>query len=290
MLKRDWIEENRLSWNAATVRHNSHKKDQATFLREGGSTLYPEEIEILGDIRGRELLHLQCNSGQDTLSIASRLGAIVTGVDISDEAINFAKQLSMDSGIPGTFIRSDVYEWLESNTKLSDVVFSSYGTVIWLQDLMSWAKGIHSALKPGGQFVLVDFHPMLCILDGALSGDWSEACDYMGGMHFGYEQGVGDYVAEQGGDLTRMGDTIVVSEPFRNANPCHEFSWGLADIVSALLASGLSLTTLREYPFSNGYKPYENMVELPGRRMVFEEDLPKMPLMYAICAQKGVPV
>src|SRR5262249_18500319 len=83
MTQHDLHEANRLSWNAATDANNSHKQDQAEFFRAGGSTLYPEEVELLGDVRGKTLVHLQCNAGQDTLSLA-RLGAVVTGVDISD--------------------------------------------------------------------------------------------------------------------------------------------------------------------------------------------------------------
>src|SRR5688572_15837941 len=106
MLRKGMHEENRVAWNAATAAHNSHKRDQAKFFREGGSTLFPEEIELLGDINGLSLVHLQCNAGQDALSLAG-LGATVTAVDISDTAIDFARQLSADSGIPATFIRSD---------------------------------------------------------------------------------------------------------------------------------------------------------------------------------------
>jgi hypothetical protein len=123
-------------------------------------------------------------------------------------------------------------------------------------------------------------------LDGALSGDWSEAGDYMGGRHYGYDLGVGDYVAEQGGTLTANGVPIEAAEPFVNPNPSHEFFWGMADVVSALLDAGLSLMALREYPYSNGFSPYPDMVELPGRRMTFKPDMPMIPLMFAICAQK----
>jgi len=90
--------------------HNSHKASQAQYLREGGSTLFPEEVELLGDITGKNLVHLQCNCGQDSLSLV-QLGAAVTGVDISDEAISFARQLSKESGLAAHFIRSDVYDW-----------------------------------------------------------------------------------------------------------------------------------------------------------------------------------
>ena len=91
--------------------HNSHKRDQAKFLRAGGSTLFAEELGLLGDVRDRSLLHLQCNSGQDSLSLV-QLGAQVTGVDISDTAIDFARQLSRDSGLSASFERADVLEWL----------------------------------------------------------------------------------------------------------------------------------------------------------------------------------
>ena len=157
MQNKDLHEENRRAWNVATEAHNSHKHDQAAFLRNGGSTLFPEEIELLGDIHGKTLLHLQCNAGQDTLSLA-RLGASVTGVDISDTAINFARQLAVDSGIPATFHRADVYDWLAQaapGPERFDVVFRSYGTIIWLSDIPAWARGIAAILKPGGRFVLV---------------------------------------------------------------------------------------------------------------------------------------
>src|SRR4051794_22698956 len=104
-------EANRLSWNEATVAHNSHKGDQAAFYRAGGNKLFAEDFELLGDIRGLDAVHLQCNSGQDTLSLVT-MGASLTGVDISDEAIDFARRLSTESGVPATFIRSDIYDWL----------------------------------------------------------------------------------------------------------------------------------------------------------------------------------
>lgn len=279
-------EANRASWNAATKQHNTHKGDQAAFLRAGGSTLFPEEIALLGAVRGKTLLHLQCNAGQDTLSIAAQLGAAVTGVDISDEAISFAQRLSAESGIPGTFVRSDVYDWLARSAARCDVVFSSYGAILWLSDLPAWARGVAAALKPGGRFVLVEFHPLIGVLDGALSGDWKRASDYMGGRLASFADGVGDYVAEAGGALSHTGTVIQAAEPFVNPNPAHEYAWGLAEVVSALLEAGLRLAALHEYPYCNGFKPFPNMIEQPGRRMVFPDGMPVLPLMYGLVAQR----
>ena len=148
-MRKDLHEANRLSWNAATQAHNSHKIDQAGFLRRGGSTLFAEELALLGDVRGLRIAHLQCNAGQDSLSLAA-LGALVTGVDISDEAIAFARRLSTDSGIAANFTRADIYDWLEreaaENPASYEIAFSSYGFLCWLSDLTVWAKGIHAIL------------------------------------------------------------------------------------------------------------------------------------------------
>ncbi|RMG74343.1 MAG: methyltransferase domain-containing protein [Chloroflexi bacterium] len=274
-------EQNRLSWNEATRRHNQHKGDQAKFLREGGSTLFPEEVALLGNLRGKSLLHLQCNAGQDTLSIASKLGADVTGVDISDEAVDFATCLSRDSGIPGVFIRSDLFDWFDQNRRTFDVVFTSYGATGWLSDLQRWGRGIASALKPGGKFVMIEFHPAALMFEK----DWILHYDYMGGTLIAGD-GVGDYVAESGGALTHTNLPIQIQEKFVNPQSSYEFPWGIADHVMALLDAGLTLQLLKEYPYSNGWKPFPDMVEAEGRRMFPPKDKPIIPLMFAIIAIK----
>ena len=143
-------EQNRLSWNAATERHNLHKGDQVAFFKGGGNTLHPEETHLLGDLRGQTLAHLQCNCGQDTLSIARHHGATVTGIDISDTAIAFAKRLSHESGIPGSFERADIIDWCQrQGAPEFDVAFTSYGALNWLSDLDAWARGVANILKPG---------------------------------------------------------------------------------------------------------------------------------------------
>ena len=284
MPRKELHEDNRIAWNAATKAHNSHKADQAKFLREGGTTLFPEELELLGEISGRSLVHLQCNAGQDSLSLA-RLGATVTGVDISDEAIAFARQLSNDADIPATFVRSDVYDWLAEaacRPARYDIVFSSYGCLTWLSDLRAWARGIAAILKPGGRFVLVEFHPFAHVFDW----DWSHTFPYFAdGVPRTYEHGVGDYVALSDGALAPSGYLAGVQD-FVNPHRGHEFLWGIGEVATALLDAGLTVTALREYPYANAAKLFERMRELPGKRMVPPEDVPSVPLMFALAAQR----
>jgi SAM-dependent methyltransferase len=278
-------EQNRRSWNAVVGAHDSHRGDLAGFLGAGGSTLFPEERRLLGDLTGRSVAHLQCNSGGDTLSLAA-LGADVTGLDLSDEAVLSARKLSEGSGIAARFVRADVYDWLAETAEAGlrfDVVFASYGVVCWLPDLASWARGIANILEPGGRFVLVDFHPAADVFDEA----WNLARDYpSGGEPLPLEEGVGDYVAASGGGLTPVGFARGV-EGFENPEPCHLFRWGLGEVVTALAGARLEITALEEYPYLNGERHFAGMRELPGRRMVPPEGVPTLPLMYGVRAEKN---
>jgi SAM-dependent methyltransferase len=279
MVKKEFHEMNRLSWNKATEAHNSHRGDQAAFFRAGGNTLFSEETELLGDIRGLSLLHLQCNGGQDTLSLA-QLGAEVTGVDISDTAIDFARRLAADSGVPASFHRADIFDWLTTDEQQYDVVFTSYGALVWLSDLEAWGKGITRVLKPGGRFVLMEFHPMF----GVFEEGWRLTYSYMGGTHIEFG-GVGDYVADTAD--SPFGFEAGMTD-YRNPHPSHEFCWGIADIVTPLLNAGLRLCVLREYPYSNGSKRFPDMRRLPGRRYGMPEGMPSIAMMLGIVAEKDL--
>jgi SAM-dependent methyltransferase len=283
-LRQDLHEENRQSWNEATRAHNSHKRDQAQFLRNGGDTLYPEELELLGDLTGKTLVHLQCNSGQDSLSLARR-GAIVTGVDISDEAIGFARQLSAESGIPATFQRMDIYDWLQAAIRQGqafDIAFSSYGAICWLSDIRLWAQGIARILKPGGEFVLVEFHPVAMMLGDT---SWTLQYPYFDSTPYTSPEGIRDYVAASGEALTPSGWQEGVKD-FRNPHRCHEFQWTVSDLVMAFLDAGMALAALREYPYCNGDKLLPDMLETPGKRMVPPENVPSYPLTLGLSIRK----
>lgn len=276
-------EQNRRSWNAATVAHNSHKGDQVRFFREGGDTLFPEEIELLGDLRGKRVVHLQCNAGQDTLSIARR-GAMVTGVDISDEAVAFATALARDSGVPAEFERADVYDWLASARKRAaefDLVFCSYGALCWLSEIRAWAAGIAAILAPGGRLVIVEFHPVLNMFDDRLERKFS----YFGGEPLEWADGVRDYVAASEDGLARSGYEPGVQD-FKNPHACVEYQWTIGDRISAMLAAGLRIEHFREYPYSNGCKFFDGQIRDERDRWHFAPAAPAIPQMYSLAARK----
>jgi SAM-dependent methyltransferase len=115
-------------------------------------------------VRGKSLLHLQCHFGLDTMSWA-RLGATVTGLDFSGEAIKLARSLSDELKLPARFTCADVYDARATVGDQFDVVFTSYGAITWLPDIRRWAQIIAQSLKPGGFFYIADEHPFASIFN-----------------------------------------------------------------------------------------------------------------------------
>lgn len=160
----NYLDINRNSWNAKV---EPHLKSDFYFVEEflkGRSSLNSIELDILGDVSGKKILHLQCHFGQDSISL-SRMGAKVTGVDLSDKAIETARNLAVKCNVDTEFIQSDVYALPEILDEKFDIVYTSYGTIGWLPDLEKWAKVISHFLKPNGKLVFVEFHPVVWMYD-----------------------------------------------------------------------------------------------------------------------------
>ncbi len=154
------FEHNRQSWNELTPLHFNSEFYDVEGFKQGKTSLNHIELNEIGDVSEKKLLHLQCHFGMDTLSFA-RMGADVTGVDLSDEAIRTAQQLSSELNIPARFIQSNVYEIDQKLDEKFDIVYTSYGAINWLNDLDLWAKIIDRFLKPGGKFYIIEFHPFI---------------------------------------------------------------------------------------------------------------------------------
>jgi 2-polyprenyl-3-methyl-5-hydroxy-6-metoxy-1,4-benzoquinol methylase len=133
------FEANKEAWNKRTGVHKDSAFYDVASFKTGKSTLNKIDVEEVGDVKGKSLLHLQCHFGMDTLSWA-REGAVVTGMDLSDEAIEYAKQLSNELNIPAEFICCNVYDLKDHLDKKFDIVFTSYGVIGWLPDLDKWAE------------------------------------------------------------------------------------------------------------------------------------------------------
>lgn len=159
-----YFEENKKLWDARVGIHAKSKLYNLDDFKKGNTSLQQIELNEVGDVKEKTILHLQCHFGLDTLSWA-RLGAKVTGVDFSEEGIKLAKSLSDELHIEAKFICSNIYDIENHINEKFDIVFTSYGTIGWLNDLQEWGRLISKHLKPGGFFYIVDFHNIMWMFD-----------------------------------------------------------------------------------------------------------------------------
>ena len=136
------------------------------------ATRGPRRFEPLA---GLSVCHLQCHIGADTLSLARAGAELVVGIDFSASAIKVASQLAKRHDAKAKWLQADVLAARAAVTKALgdinfDLVYTSTGTIEWLNDLNLWAQQIAALLKPGGLFYLNDSHPMLYVFDDLTPG------------------------------------------------------------------------------------------------------------------------
>ncbi len=161
----EYLKANRRHWNERVQIHIDSSLYDVEGFKDGHVTVSDIDRDEVGDVRGKTLLHLQCHFGQDTLSWA-RLGATVTGLDFSEEAITAARQRADETDVPASFVCAsvcDAPQVLEGQQ--FDVVYTAVGVICWLPDLMRWAAAAAACVKPGGVFYIREVHPFTCVFD-----------------------------------------------------------------------------------------------------------------------------
>lgn len=237
-------------------------------FKAGRSSLHQPDLDEVGAVQGKTLLHLQCHFGQDTLSWA-RLGAQVTGVDFSGEAVALARGLSAECGIPARFIQSNLYDLPEVLDETFDIVYTSYGVLCWLPDLKGWAQLAARYLKPGGVFYLAEFHPFMMVFDDNTVPPQ---------VQYPYFHRKALEFATQGSYADRSAQ---VKQPVS-----YEWAYPLSDVVSHLVVAGLRIEFLHEFDFC-GYEMYPFMVRGEDGFWRLPPEIPALPLLFSIRAVKG---
>ncbi len=253
-------EKNRAAWNDMVKIHYNHPDYKLKEFLDGWNSLKEIERNALGDVNGKSLLHLMCQFGMDTLSWA-RLGAKVTGVDISDKSIEYANKLKNTAAMPdANFIRSDLLELIDKLDEKFDIVFQSHGTICWLADLSKWAKVVAHFLKPGGTFFIVDGHPMNVLWE-------TDNVSYLDNKPKRYKN-ERDYCDR---------DFIIEKEMV-------EWQHSLSEIINSLISAGLTIESLQEY--DKGFYAVEDDWYQIGDYWYPPDGTPRYPLLFALEATK----
>ncbi len=258
-MKDDYLKINKDTWNKRSEIHfDSTFYDNESFLK-GRNSLNSIELGLLGNLKGKKVLHLQCHFGQDTLSL-ERLGAEVTGVDFSDVAIEKANQLASKLGSSARFICCDLYRLPEVLEEEFDMVFTSYGTIGWLPDIERWAKVVSLFLRTGGHFVFAEFHPVVWMF----SDDFSQ---------IQYRYFNDEPIVEMESSYTDGAENL----SSKNVSWNH----GLAEVVTALLTSNIQIEQFQEFDYSP-YNCFLGTKETPDGKFFIEKMGRKLPMVYAI--------
>ena len=262
----EYFEVNKSTWDKKVSIHATSEFYDVEGFKKGKTSLNAYELEELGEVCGKSLLHLHCHFGQDTLSW-SRLGAKCTGIDLSSEGIKQAKLLNEELGFDAKFIECNTYDIPKKVGGKFDIVFASYGVIGWLPDLKTWGKIIASKLKTGGVFYLIEFHPIVWMFD-FLQKPPKLLYPYQNSEAI-YEEYKGTYANK---------NAKIISK---------EYGWnhGLGEVVTALIDAGLQIELLHEFEKSP-YNSFPEMDETDDGMYVLKENQRMFPLLYSIRAIK----
>ena len=259
------FETNKETWNQKVAVHADSEFYALEAFKAGASSLNSFELDALGDVSGKDFLHLQCHFGQDTLSW-QRLDANCTGVDISEAGVELARQLNTQLKLDAKFVCCNVLDTSKHVTQAFDIVFTSYGTIGWLPDLQPWAKMIAERLKPGGTFYIIDFHPIAWMYDYTVSPPV---------MKYDYQQKEVIYDEYEG--TYANSDSKILSK---------EYGWNhsLGEVVSSLANAGLRIESLKEFDESP-YDIFPGLVKNEVGHYVLPNGL--YPLLFEVKALKS---
>ncbi len=232
-----YLAANRALWDEWTAIHARSAFYDLEGFKRGGVRLRPYEIEEVGDVAGKSLLHLQCHFGIDTLSWA-RLGARVTGADFSERAIEMARALAAELHLEARFVCSEVLKLPAVLDGEFDIVYTSRGVIPWLPDLRGWAEVIGRLVKPAGFFYITEHHPVTLVWDDR---------DDLRELRLAYPY----FERTKPLEFPTKGKGSYADRDARVEQPV-EYEWphSLGEIISAVAGAGLRIDFLHEFPFS----------------------------------------
>ncbi len=274
-----YIDDNRRNWDARAPLHagatTGYQLDRYRQDPTRLSGVVEFDRRYLGDLSGKSLLHLQCHIGTDTLSLA-RLGAEVTGVDLSTESLRAARELFASVETTGRFVAAEVYDTAEALPgEVFDVVYTSVGALNWLPDISRWGRVVATMLAPGGTFYVRDGHPMAYTLGADLAEDPSDVFRVM------YP-----YFETPEPLTTENDETYVDTNGAKVTQPrIHEWNHGLGEVFTALTSAGLVVTLFEEHRGLE-WPMFPNSEEIEGRWYLPQDQRDRCPMMFSMRATK----
>ncbi len=272
---------NRANWDERVAVHMGPRGYDLSALRAGRGRLNALEEaelpELIGDLAGLRVIHLQCHFGADTLALAQR-GAEVVGVDFSPAAVAAARDLAADLGLAerARFVECNLYDAPDAVGEAGafDLVYTTWGTIGWLADIGGWARVVRHFLKPGGRLYFLDSHPAALVFDDAARGAGAAAGDRPGWFVPYFDRS----------PLT-LDDASDYADEEARLHHARTVVWmhTVSAAVTALLEAGLDLRTFREHG-AVAWRMFDCLAR--GEDGMYRwPDRPWFPLSFSVVAQ-----
>ncbi len=261
----DYFKANKAIWDEKTKHHSNSGFYNVPAFLQGKTSLSDIEMEYLKDVKGKKVMHLQCHFGLDTLSIA-RLGAQATGIDLSSESIKLAKELNEQLGLDVQFHECNVYDTEQFVNEKYDLIFCSYGALVWLPDLEKWTAMVDRLLKPNGRCLIVEFHPYIHTFDYPNTD-----------IKFNYCNAGKPYMESSAESYTDSSKHKAMKEFF--------WTHSLEEVMAGFIQRDYDFLAFREYYYSP-YDCFGNSKEIEPGKWVFGGFEAKIPHVYALYLQK----
>ena len=268
----DHAETNRLNWDDRAELHASDTTGSyriATVLA-GGSSLHAIETREIASVAGKDIVHLQCHIGLDTISLKHLGARSVTGLDFSPKAIEAARDFAARAGVEARFVEASVYDAVSALGATYDMVFVTWGAINWLPDISAWAKVVAALLRPGGRLYLLEGHPQMNQMEAR--GGRLE-------LEYGWRTPVSEPLVFDDAQ-TYTGDARALSR-----RRCYEWIHPLSDVVNAVISAGLTLDFLNEHE-SVVWKAFPFAVPTGDGEFGLPEGQVRIPMAFSVGATK----
>lgn len=266
-------EKNVLFWNELARIHSGESDYDLANYNPCEYKLKNVELSALGNITGKRILHLQCHIGLDSFAL-EMMGAEVTAIDYSSAAIDTANTIKKRFGLKTTFYCSSVYDLASLALGTFDIVFTSYGILVWLESLDLWAKNIAIHLNPGGDFLIIDEHPIARMFSNPHQDNTAFNIDYL----------LGDI---------REGEPVRANYKYSYANSDNQienqeqYIWfhSISEIITSLITQNLRIIEFKEFNMTF-YKAFSQLELNEGGWWCFNNETPHIPLMFLLFLKK----
>lgn len=220
---------NKARWEAAAPKWKAMHDRRGHWQRchrEPELAFYPQELPFLKDVKDKKVAVLGSGDNLAVFALAG-MGARVTSVDLSENQLAIAHERAEILDLDITFLQADVMDLSALGNDSFNLVYTGGHVAVWVSDLEQYYREAVRILKPGGRFLVNEYHPFRRI--------WKEGTDH---LEVGY-----DY-SDRGPFQFEFNDDIL--EPAEGAYPQYEFHWRISDFIRALLGAGCRLIHCEE--------------------------------------------